>query len=59
MKVEKDLGVTTNQDLNYNQHLAEKINKANMMTGLTRRTFIALDEEIFKSLLCGVDSTTP
>ena len=50
IKVEKDLGVMIDQDLNFNEHFAEKINKANMMTGLIRRTFVALDEEIFKSL---------
>ena len=36
--------------LGFSEHLAEKINKANRIVGLIRRTFVALDEEIFKCL---------
>ena len=31
-------------------HQAEKVNKANKLVGLIRRTFVALDAEIFKVL---------
>ena len=40
IKVEKDLGEKIDQDLNFNEHFAEKINKATMIVGLIRRTFI-------------------
>lgn len=47
---EKDIGVVIDNKLNFSDHLAEKINKANKMVGLIRRTFVSLDEEIFKYL---------
>ena len=47
---EKDIGVVVDDQLEFSEHLAEKINKANRLVGLIRRTFVALDEEIFRSL---------
>ncbi len=47
---EKGIEVITDKKLNFSDHLAEKINKANRMVELIRRTLIALDEEIFKAL---------
>ena len=47
---EKDIGVVIDNMLNFSDHLAEKINKANKIVGLIRRTFVALDEEIFRCL---------
>jgi len=43
--------VTIDSKLNFEQHTNEKINKANSIMGLIRRTFTCLDEEIFL-LLC-------
>ena len=47
---EKDIGVVIDNKLSFSDHLAEKINKANKVVGLIRRTFVALDEEIFRCL---------
>lgn len=46
----KDLGVTVDGELSFEQHIQEKVNKANSMMGLIRRTFTYLDEESFLSL---------
>lgn len=50
IRVEKDLGVNIDQYISFKEHFAEKINKGSRMVGLIRRTFTALDEEMFKSL---------
>ncbi len=47
---EKDLGVIIDNRLNFSEHLNMKINMANKITGLIRRTFVSLDEMIFKQL---------
>ena len=47
---EKDLGVTMDVDLIFDKHISEKINKANGIVGLIRRSFIHLDEESFLGL---------
>ena len=44
------------QTIVFSDHLAEKINKANRLMGLIR-TFVSLDEEIFKSV-CFIRKTT-
>ena len=46
---EKDLGVIIDKKLNFEDHLAEKVNKANKLVGIIR-TFVALDEIMFKNL---------
>ncbi|KAG7178057.1 putative Endonuclease-reverse transcriptase-containing protein 8, partial [Homarus americanus] len=48
--VEKDIGVVTDDKLTFFDHLAEKINKANKIVGIIRRTFVHLDAPIFKAL---------
>lgn len=47
---EKDVGVIINNKLSCADHLVEKVNKANNLVGIIRRTFVSLDSEIFKSL---------
>jgi hypothetical protein len=37
---EKDIGVLVDDQLNYSQHIQQKINKANSIMGLIRRTSI-------------------
>ena len=46
----KDLGITIDQNLSFENHINEKISKANRIVGLIRRTFIHLDEAIFTQL---------
>ena len=47
---EKDLGVLTDQHLNFEEHLNQKANKANQMMGLIRRSFHYLDTQTFRWL---------
>ncbi len=47
---EKDIGVVIDDKLTFSEHLAEKINKANKIVGIIRRTFVYLDPTIFKAL---------
>ncbi|XP_076061638.1 uncharacterized protein LOC143037386 [Oratosquilla oratoria] len=49
VRVEKDLGVVVDDELNFSRHLSE-INVANRMVGLIRRTFTTMDESMFKNL---------
>ena len=49
-EAEKDIGVVIDNKLAFSDHLAEKINKANKIVGLIRRTFVHLEPEIFKIL---------
>ena len=44
---EKDLGVYFDSDLKFEKHMQEKINKANKMMGIIRKSFEYLDEESF------------
>ena len=47
---EKDLGVTFDTDLQFEEHILEKIRKANAIVGLIRRSFSFLDCVLFKKL---------
>ncbi|MCG8626996.1 MAG: hypothetical protein MJE68_33970 [Proteobacteria bacterium] len=47
---EKDIGVVVDKQLKFESHIYEKINKANSMMGLIHRSFIHLDEDMFKKL---------
>ena len=47
---EKDLGVVLDDRLSFSEHLSEKINKANKIVGIIRRTFEYLDTDIFRAL---------
>ena len=47
----KDLGIIMSTNLDFDKHISEKVNKANSMMGLIRRTFNFIDEENFM-LLC-------
>ena len=47
---EKDIGVIIDKELTFDQHISEKVNKANSMFALLRRTFKYLDTETFLPL---------
>ena len=47
VKLTKDLGVIIDNQLTFNEHIAEKIKKANCMLGLIKRNFRYLDEYTF------------
>ena len=46
----KDLGVIVDNHLTFSNHIAEKVNKANQIMGLIRRTFVFLDKYNFNLL---------
>ena len=47
---EKDLGVTFQNDLKFNKHIATCVKKANRMIGIIRRAFTSLDKGMFLTL---------
>ena len=47
---EKDLGVIIDSNLNFEDHIASKVKKANAIMGLIRRSFTYLSCETFKKL---------
>ena len=47
---EKDLGVTIDMELNFEDHILSKVNKANSIMGLIQRSFSFLDKHLFKKL---------
>ena len=47
---EKDLGVIIDMELSFEEHMATKIQKANSIMGLIRRTFSFMDGDTFKRL---------
>ena len=49
-EAEKDVGVVIDENLNFERHMNEKINKANAVLGAIRRTFQYLDKITFKML---------
>ena len=49
---EKDLGITIDSELTYEDHIANKVRIANGIVGLMRRSFSYLDPTSFKKLFC-------
>ena len=49
---EKDLGITVDEQLTFEDHIIEKVNIANRNMGIIRRTFQFLDKEMFLNLYC-------
>ncbi|KAK4321316.1 hypothetical protein Pmani_007892 [Petrolisthes manimaculis] len=49
-ETEKDIGVVIDDKLKFSDHLTEKLNKANKIVGLIRRSFVHLEPEVFKPL---------
>ena len=47
---EKDLGVLIDSKLNFDRHIGVKVNKANSLVGLVRRSFEYIDPHVFKQL---------
>jgi hypothetical protein len=48
LTAEKDVGVTIDNKLSFEQHISDKLNKANSIVGLIRRTFKYLSMTIFR-----------
>eukprot|EP00794_Sanderia_malayensis_P014125 gene14125-15603_t len=51
---EKDLGVVIDKELKFEHHIQDKVNKANSIMALVRRSFTYLDEEMFKLIFKGI-----
>ena len=47
---EKDLGVTFESTLRFDKHILNRVNKANRMLGLIKRSFSFMDKEMFLPL---------
>ena len=45
--LEKDLGITVDQNLSFRSHICDAVKKANQTMGMIRRTFKYLDKEMF------------
>ena len=50
VETEQDIGVTIDNKLSFEQHMCEKINKANSIMGVIRRTMEYMDINLFKLL---------
>ena len=50
VKLEKDLGLAVDTRLTFEKHISDKVNKANQMMGLVRRSFIFMDHNNFRWL---------
>ena len=50
MKEEKDIGVVINEELSFDKHICEKVNKTNSIFAVVRRTFRNLNADIFLPL---------
>ena len=50
VKQEKDIGIIIDSDLSFGEHISCKVNKANKVMGLIRRTFSYLDNDMFRKL---------
>ena len=50
VSVEKDLGVLIDEELTFEEHIMEKVKKANAIVGLIRRSFSSLNGKRFKKL---------
>ena len=48
--MEKDLGLAVDTRLTFEKHISDKVNKANQMMGLVRRSFIFMDHDNFRWL---------
>ena len=46
----KNPGVTVDENLSFESHIQDKFNKANRTTGIIRRDFMSLDEDMFLCL---------
>lgn len=55
---EKDLGITIDNNLKFDHHIHNIVNKANRMMGIIRRTFDKLEPNIFKPLFVTLVRTT-
>ena len=47
---EKDLGVTFDSELTFEEHILNQVNKANSIVGLIRRSFVYLTPSLFRQL---------
>ena len=54
LTMEKDLGVSVDNELKFSKHIEAQVNKANKRLGLIRRSFEFLDAEAMKQLFVAV-----
>ena len=49
-KLEKNLGITIDDDLKWTGHIDRMVGNANMILGMLKRTFVIRDLELWKDL---------
>ena len=57
-EAEKDVGVIVDNKLKFEEHIAEKVNKANSILGAARGSFEYMDKQVFKKLYTAFSQTT-
>ena len=53
-KLEKDLGIFTDNELKFSTHVEKQVNKGNQLLGLIRRSFQFLDGDTMKTLFVAI-----
>ena len=48
---EKDLEIIFDNTLSFEEHINSKVNKANSLVGMLRRSFVYMDKDMFKHYL--------
>ena len=51
---EKDLGIIFDNTLSFEEHITSKVNKANSLVGMLRRSFVYMDKDMFKTLFVSI-----
>ena len=51
---EKDIGVYLDNNIKFDEHINQAVNKANRILAITRRTFECIDDDIFKMIFKGL-----
>ena len=52
--IEKDLGIIFDSNLSFDNHIAQKVKKANSLAGLVHRSFVNLDKDMFRRLFTSI-----
>ena len=53
-RCEKDIGVYLDNNIKFDEHINQAVNKANRILAITRRTFECIDDDIFKMIFKGL-----
>ena len=51
---EKDIGIIFDNTLSFEEHINSKVNKANSLVGMLRRSFVYMEKDMFKTLFVSI-----